>query len=64
VWLTGESFVNVFGVDMQLNGHDAQFPLDSESNCGVLALKWAVPLQDESCNIRTKYIFVCEVVLP
>ena len=64
MWLTGEIFVNVFGVDMQLNEYDAQFSWDLESNCVMLALNWAVPLQDESCNIRTKYIFVCEVVLP
>ena len=64
MWLTGESFVNVFSVGVQLNDHDSKFPSDLESNCGMLALNGLHPLQDESCNFRAKPLFVCEVVLP
>ena len=62
--MTGESFVNVFGINTQLNYYDGQFTSDPEVHCVVMKLASSVPLQDESCNIRKKDLFVCEVVLP
>jgi hypothetical protein len=61
--MTGERFVNVFGINTQLNYYDASFTSDREVHCGKIAVTSAIPLQDESCNIRKKQLFVCEVVL-
>ena len=61
--MTGESFVNVFDIITQLNNYDKTFTHDQEVHCGVMKLASTTPLQDESCNIRKKNFFVCEVVL-
>ena len=61
--MTGESFVNVLGINTQLNYYDAAFTSDPEAHCGKIDLASDKPLQDESCNIRKKNFFVCEVVL-
>jgi hypothetical protein len=62
--MTGESFVNVFGINTQLNNYDGKFTSDTEVHCGVMKLANTTTLQDESCNISKKHLFVCEVVLP
>ena len=61
--MTGESFVNVFGINTQLNYYDGAFTSDPEVHCGKIDVASALPLQDESCNVRKKQLFVCEVVL-
>ena len=62
--MTGESFDNVYGINTQLNYYDSGFTTDPEVHCGKIAVTSTIPLQDESCNIRKKQLFVCEVVLP
>ena len=62
--MTGESFVNVFGINTQLNYLDAGFTSDPEVHCGKILLTSITSLEDESCNIRKRQLFVCEVVLP
>ena len=62
--MTGESFVNVYGINTQLNYYDGGFTTDPEAHCGMIRVTSTIPLQDESCNIRKKQLFVCEVVLP
>jgi hypothetical protein len=61
--MTGESFVNVFGINTQLNYHDLRFTSDPEVHCGKILLTSITSLEDESCNIRKRQLFVCEVLL-
>ena len=62
-WLTGEPFVNIFGVSVQLNDGDGDHPTDLNKTCGKLSPTGNPQLQDESCYIREKLQFLCEIVL-
>ena len=62
--MTGESFVNVFGINTQLNYYDGGFTSDPEVHCGTINAAGTSSLFDGSCNIRKRQLFVCEVVLP
>ncbi|XP_063438694.1 uncharacterized protein LOC134719640 [Mytilus trossulus] len=64
-WLTGEPFVNIYGIDPPiLNNYDYKFPTDPEKHCGSFQSKSKNPLRDDSCNIRRKHFFVCEILIP
>ena len=62
-WLTGEPFVNLLGVSDQLNDYDSDYKTDSDQSCGKFSPSGNTPLQDESCNTRTKLRFLCEIVI-
>ena len=60
-WLTGEHFVNIYDAHVRLNNHDSGYPEDTESNCGRFSAKPV--LIDNSCNIRKRYSFICEIFM-
>ena len=60
-WVTGETFLNLFSVDHQLNYYDSKYPDDSDNSCGMLFIGSQIAIQDESCNIRKRNYFMCEI---
>ena len=62
-WLTGEPFGNIFGVSVELNDGDDDHPTDLNKTCGKLSPTGNPQLLYESCNIREKLQFLCEIVL-
>ncbi|CAC5416914.1 MRC [Mytilus coruscus] len=60
-WMTGESFNNIFGITVQLNDYDADYPTEVENTCGILAPLSSSQLQDENCNVRKRKNFLCEI---
>ncbi|XP_076078094.1 uncharacterized protein LOC143048340 [Mytilus galloprovincialis] len=59
-WMTGDTFQNIYDMNVQLNDHDGAYPTDSDTSCGTLSTS---SLYDESCNLRRRTAFVCEIVL-
>ena len=62
--MTGESFVNVYGITTLLNNYDKGYTFDTEAHCGRIDTSDPIPLRDYSCNIRKKEDFTCEIILP
>ncbi|CAG2201253.1 CD206 [Mytilus edulis] len=60
-WVTNEIFKNVFNVTVDFNQYDSDFPADTEQLCGKYAYTSSLVLQDESCNLRLKEMYVCEI---
>jgi len=61
--LTGEPFVNIFGVSTQLNQYDGGYPTDPGQTCATFAPTGHTPLLYESCDMVKKPKFMCEIVL-
>lgn len=62
-WVNGKPFINVFGFQTQLNNQDSAFPGDKEQDCTVVYFQSANVFQDESCNIRVKSNYLCEITM-
>ncbi|CAG2219918.1 CD206 [Mytilus edulis] len=62
-WVNGKPFINVFGFQTQLNNQDSAFPGDNEQDCTVVYFQSANVFQDESCNIRVKSNYLCEITM-
>ncbi|CAC5389466.1 MRC [Mytilus coruscus] len=63
-WVSNDRFQNVLNVKVQFNNFDSGFFYDHESVC--VSFKYAnqiAVLQDESCNIRLKQTYVCEILV-
>ncbi|VDH97358.1 Hypothetical predicted protein [Mytilus galloprovincialis] len=61
-WVTNDVFQNIFNAKVQFNNFDSAYTNDPEPVC--VAFKYGSPvadLQDESCNIRLKQTYVCEI---
>ncbi|CAC5378402.1 MRC [Mytilus coruscus] len=64
IWVTNATFdKNVFNVTTQFNYFDSGYRNDSEQGCGKFSYKSTNVLQDESCNLRRKEIYVCEILM-
>ncbi|CAC5357509.1 MRC [Mytilus coruscus] len=62
-WVNGEPFINVFDFQTQFNYLDSQFLGDNEQDCTVMYFQSSYVFQDESCNIRLRSNYLCEITM-
>ncbi|XP_063443410.1 perlucin-like protein [Mytilus trossulus] len=62
-WVNGDPFINVFGLLTQFNNYDSMYTSDNEQNCTVVYLRRVYVFQDESCNIRVRRNYLCEITM-
>lgn len=61
--MNGESFVNVYHIQVKLNDFDSGYTHDTDSSCAIISTNLIEKsLLDNSCNIRQRNYFVCELV--
>ena len=60
-WVTNDIFEYLFNVTVQLNRYDHDFQNDPDQSCGTFIPN--VGVYDESCNIREKHRYVCEILV-
>ncbi|CAG2235068.1 CD206 [Mytilus edulis] len=63
-WVNGDPFINVFGLLTQFNLLDSEYRGDNEKDCTVVYLRGVYVFQDESCNIRVRSNYLCEITMP
>ncbi|CAG2219920.1 unnamed protein product [Mytilus edulis] len=62
-WVNGDPFINVFGLLTQFNNYDSKYRSDNETDCTVVYLQGTYVFQDESCNIRVRSNYLCEITM-
>ncbi|CAG2218704.1 unnamed protein product [Mytilus edulis] len=62
-WVNGDPFINVFHLLTQFNNYDSMYTSDTEQNCTVVYLRSVYVFQDESCNIRVRGDYLCEITM-
>ncbi|VDH97357.1 Hypothetical predicted protein [Mytilus galloprovincialis] len=60
-WVTNDIFEYLFNVTVELNRYDHDFQNDPDQSCGTFIPN--VGVYDESCNIREKHRYVCEILV-
>ena len=61
--MDGNSFVDIFGTKTLLNKEDLHYETDKDQTCGTLVVLSSDPwLIDDSCNMRTRSDFLCEII--
>ncbi|CAC5386993.1 unnamed protein product [Mytilus coruscus] len=62
-WLNAEPFANIFGPNTLLNNEDLQFQQDTDKSCGTFVMTSSeMKIIDDSCNIRKRSFFICEIL--
>ncbi|XP_063438835.1 uncharacterized protein LOC134719808 [Mytilus trossulus] len=62
-WLNGEPFFNIFGPNTLINNEDLQYQQDTDKSCGTFIMTSPeMKMIDDSCNIRKRSFFLCEIL--